>query len=77
MTACGYCFIFVEYCSKKGVLYKIQRGESTALVSAKIAQRNLIVLSYGRIWYTLEDFGLIMVWLSHGLHKIAHGEVIP
>ena len=50
--------MIVEYCSKKTMLYKIQRGKWTALVSAKIVQRNLIVLSYGRIWYTLEDFGL-------------------
>ena len=27
ITACGYCFIFVEYCSNKEMLYKIQRGE--------------------------------------------------
>ena len=25
MTACSVCFIFVEYCSKKAVLYKMQR----------------------------------------------------
>ena len=30
----------------------------TALVSAKIVQRNLIVLSYGRISYALDGFGL-------------------
>ena len=58
MTACGYCFIFVEYCSKKAMLYKIQRGKGIALVIAKTVQRNLIVLSYGQIWYVLEDFGL-------------------
>ena len=63
MTACGYCFRFVEYCSKKA-MYKIQRGKLTALVSTKIVQRNLIVLSSGRNWYALEDFGL-------------HGEEIP
>ena len=35
----------------KGILnYKIQRGKWTALGSAKIMQRNLIVLSYGRIF---------------------------
>ena len=27
-------------------------------MSAKIVPRNLIVLSYGRIWYALEDFSL-------------------
>ena len=31
MTACSYCFIFVEYCSKKAMLYKMQRGKRTAL----------------------------------------------
>ena len=49
MTACGYCFIFVEYCSKKAMLYKIWRGERTAPVNAKIVQVNLVVL---------RDFGL-------------------
>ena len=67
------------------MLYKIQRGKWTALVSARIVQLNLIVLSYGRIWYGLEDFGLLtlhfntqetvidMVWFSHSftLHKLA------
>ena len=27
VTASGYCFIFVEYCSKIAMLYKFQRGE--------------------------------------------------
>ena len=27
MTACGYCFIFVEYCSEKAMLYKMLRGK--------------------------------------------------
>ena len=40
------------------MLYKIQRGECTVAVSAKIVQLNLIVLSHGQIWYALEDFGL-------------------
>ena len=61
MTACGYCFIFVEYCSKKAMLYKIQRDERTATVSAKIVQLNLIVLSHGQIWHAVEDFGLFIL----------------
>ena len=52
MTACGYCFIFVEYCSKKAMLYKIWRGERTAPVNAKIVQLNLIVGGF-RFVYTL------------------------
>ena len=34
MTACSYCFIFVEYCSKKATLYKMQRVKSAALKTA-------------------------------------------
>ena len=71
----------VEYCSKKAMLYKIQRGKWLALVSAKIVQRNLIVLSYRRILvcaggsrfvYTFKNTQgpvIDMVWPSHGLHK--------
>ena len=38
-------------------------------------QRNLIELSYGRIWYVLKDIGLFTYTTtdrSHGLHKIAY-----
>ena len=34
MTACSYCFIFVEYCNKKAMLYKMQRGKWKALKTA-------------------------------------------
>ena len=34
MTARRYCFIFVEYCSKKAMSYKMQRGKWTALKTA-------------------------------------------
>ena len=78
MTACGYCFIFVEYCSKKAMLYKIQRRKWTALVSAKIVQRNLILLSFGMRWrisvclhFNTQGTVIGMVWISHGLYKIA------
>ena len=45
----------------KKMLYKIQRGEWTASVSAKIVQRNLIVLSHGRIWLS---YGEKIPWIK-------------
>ena len=42
MTACGYCFIFVEYFSKKAILYNVQSGELAAPVSAKLKLCSLI-----------------------------------
>ena len=45
MTACGYFFIFVEYCSKKAMLYKMQRGKWAALVSAKIVIKKDFVIT--------------------------------
>ena len=54
MTACGYYFIFVEYCSEKAMLYKIQS------VNEQIVHRNLIVLSCAggfRFVYTLVHMG--------------------
>lgn len=78
MTACGCCFIFVEYCCNKEILYKIQRGECIEQLQSVPKLCSLIWLcchmgGFGMRWrilvcwhFNTKGTVIDMVWLSPG-----------